>query len=535
MCKPCVYGKCFCVLVFAVIVEPTLPTSLCREGPVFVIGSGISGLVAARSLQEFGCNVTIFEALGRPGGRTHTFSTGPFAGVEEGAHWVHGGVDNLPSSQLLSFLDVKQVRVGGDSNWEGGRELLKIFVDGSKEPLSSELRDSSFDLFQTANAALSNFADDTYTGKEARNVSVATAWKKALGDINYTKFNELALRWHQRIVFEQDEGASISQCNVASEFFDDYTDFYRDGMKAGWERHGDAFVKGGYSAVVQKLSEGLDIRLHTAVNDVIYSGQGVTLHTSKSTVSGAAVLVTASIGALQAGKPKFHPALPKAKNAALHRLAMGNVAKILIRLGKDVDEHVLGSYSTGRFTAADQLLTYCIRHAYEQAGSPVLECFLGGDAASAAEKMDLPTLHDQVQVELASIFGNSTGMIENVSITQWSSNPYIGGAWSYAPLGASAKDFDRLAEPVGRRVYFAGEGTCRMLYGNVHAAVVSGARAAHSILDLGDNSPHWPFFQDDLLKLCTDAPSNHQHRTAPKAHLRLARFQKIVDEKSLYV
>ena len=104
--------------------------------------------------------MTVLEALDRLGGRAHTIQTGSFAGTEEGAHWVHGGTENVPVSRLLSMYNVSQVRVGGDDDYEGARNRLML-VSPRGVPLSAAQRDLSFDLFASARAASEAYAKET--------------------------------------------------------------------------------------------------------------------------------------------------------------------------------------------------------------------------------------------------------------------------------------------------------------------------------------------------------------------------------------
>ena len=101
----------------------------------------------------------MLEALDRLGGRTHTFQTGVFAGTEEGAHWIHGGIDNVPLSTLLDMYKVGQIRVGGDDDYEGSRSRL-LLLSPENLPLSAAERDLSFDLFESARSATDIFARD---------------------------------------------------------------------------------------------------------------------------------------------------------------------------------------------------------------------------------------------------------------------------------------------------------------------------------------------------------------------------------------
>ncbi|CAK8995034.1 unnamed protein product [Durusdinium trenchii] len=483
--------------LFTAGVAAGAPGAPCEEGPVLIIGSGISGLVAARSLQHFGCPVQLLEALDRPGGRTHTFSSGPFAGLEEGAHWVHGGTDNVPVSVLLRMNNISQVRVGGDDDYEGPRQRLRLF-DASARPLDAARREVSFELFETAMAAATAYAEGHYGRLD--HVAVAEVWDLAL-KVKYSKESRALLSWHQKVSYEQDSGASMTELSAVAEYVEDYTDFYPD-RSEGMEEHGDGFVQGGYSALVRRLSEGLDLRLSSPVTRVDHSPQGVSVTLqSGERVQGSAVIVTASIGALQAEGIAFQPPLPIEKQRALRRLRMGNVAKVLVKLAHSARDF-LGAYSLGFL--GNGTLSYCIRARREGKG-PFLECFMGGHEAVDAEQMDLEELTRQVKQQLAPLLGDAD--VESVAITRWATNPYIRGAWSFVPVNAIVQDFDTVAATVGQRLLFAGEGTCRLLYGNVHAAVISGARAACEILGRSGNSS-WPLFRKDLLHLCTESPTS---------------------------
>jgi monoamine oxidase len=67
------------------------------------------------------------------------------------------------------------------------------------------------------------------------------------------------------------------------------------------------------------------------------------------------------------------------------------------------------------------------------------------------------------------------------AVTRWTTDPYARGSYVYLPPGASPDDIDAVAAPVGERLLFAGEGTNRRYYGNVHAAVLSGLREARRL------------------------------------------------------
>ncbi|HNL07866.1 MAG TPA: FAD-dependent oxidoreductase, partial [Chitinophagales bacterium] len=67
----------------------------CEDTPVgesksvIVVGAGISGLAAAKKLQDNGFTVTVLEAQEKVGGRLRTNRSLGIA-FDEGASWIHG-------------------------------------------------------------------------------------------------------------------------------------------------------------------------------------------------------------------------------------------------------------------------------------------------------------------------------------------------------------------------------------------------------------------------------------------------------------
>ena len=63
----------------------------------------------------------------------------------------------------------------------------------------------------------------------------------------------------------------------------------------------------------------------------------------------------------------------------------------------------------------------------------------------------------------------------------WSTDPFARGAASYTPVGAQPAARDALAQPVGTRVFFAGEATAPNSPGTMRGAVQSGRRVAAEV------------------------------------------------------
>src|SRR5262249_5193743 len=70
---------------------------------------------------------------------------------------------------------------------------------------------------------------------------------------------------------------------------------------------------------------------------------------------------------------------------------------------------------------------------------------------------------------------------DHISRTAWSTDPFARGSYTCIGVDSSAKDLATLAEPVGDRLFFAGEGTNPYHWGCVHSAYESGRREAARI------------------------------------------------------
>src|SRR5688572_10360845 len=65
--------------------------------------------------------------------------------------------------------------------------------------------------------------------------------------------------------------------------------------------------------------------------------------------------------------------------------------------------------------------------------------------------------------------------------SRWSTDPFARGAASFTPVGTQPTARDTLAQPVGTRMFFAGEATAPNSPGTMRGAVQSGRRVAAEV------------------------------------------------------
>ena len=241
----------------------------------------------------------------------------------------------------------------------------------------------------------------------------------------------------------------------------------------------------GYGSILDGLAEGLDIRLKTPVCQIDYGAAVVKVQTSDGDFEADAVVVTVPLGVLKTGSIRFQPELPRAKRAAIERLGMGLLNKLVVRFDK--------AFWPAKDALAflddrpDQWPHYF--NLQRLSGQPVLVAFKGGRDARADERRTDEELLATMVAQLRSAFGSAVGEPTASYRTRWSSDPWSGGSYSFLRVGSSSLDRETLAAPLASRLFFAGEATHRDHAATVHGAYLSGLRAAQSIFAPGKLSP----------------------------------------------
>lgn len=280
-------------------------------------------------------------------------------------------------------------------------------------------------------------------------------------------------------------------------------------------------VRNGYSCVPIALSEGLNIKLSTAVKQIKYTDKGVEVkvqsthpkttflnNTAETNGSSAknpnteidkadAVLVTVPLGCLkETAENLFEPPLPDWKMGAIRRLGFGNLNKIVLCFDKIFWDPHINLFGQVPLTTASRGELFLFWNLYK---APVLLSLVAGEAASIMENINDDIIIGRVLAVLRGIFGNSqVPQPKEAVVTRWRSDPWTRGSYSFVSVDSSGKDYEYLGEPITPqntssfssnapkvpRVFFAGEHTCKNYPATVHGALLSGLREARKISDI---------------------------------------------------
>jgi len=408
---------------------------------VLVLGAGAAGLSAAQSLRRKGLSVTVLEARQRLGGRMwsdHNLAPYP---IELGAEFIHGGQvstwDLLESAQLTSLED------------EG--ETVYVYLNGLLQPDSVLERDYVAELEE----ALESWDEEADEPLSAVLPSLGLSSEEA------RLLNSF---------FAPDNAADLDQYGILG--YAEAT-FEGDGIEEG-----DWRIVEGYSALVNFMGAGLDVRLNSIVERVSWDAGGVEVQTSDGRIYEAdKLIITLPLGVLQKGSVTFDPVLPTWKQQAIQGLGAGIVNKLILKFSEPFWPDDLSVLVTPLDTQ------FWWRPGYDRDEEiPILTALIGGRSGADFSRLSESQAIERGLEELERMTGRSLdGLLMEGRFINWGADPYSLMGYSYAPVGAAGLRAE-LARAVDNVLYFAGEATNALRPGTVHGAAESGETAARALL-----------------------------------------------------
>lgn len=412
--------------------EPILPSSDFK-GKIIIIGAGAAGLYAAYLLQKEGYNFEILEASDNYGGRMGKIENFADFPLDTGAQWLHGKKSIASDLAKLNNVVFKK----------DNSEVQFWFQNQIVDDLPLDPTPVLFDI-NAPDVSFEQYAIDNGFSSEYKYIVEGVA-----GDLGADASN-LSVKWN---IIEGEEWSSGSK---------DYK-----------------FEKTYFDLIGNHILPSVkqNVKLNTVVSSINYqSDEIIVSDTSGKTFNCDKVILTVPLPILQDGDITFIPNLNSEKLVAFEKIGMDPGMKVFLKFtNKFYVEGLVGGSICGAYIDESEGKT---------GNDHVLLAFVMGEQAQylsdlGSDEAIVGALLGELDMMYA---GQATASFISAHVEDWTSNPFIRGAYSYSKVGIG--DARKIAaKSINGKVYFAGE--CMNLNGHhqtVHGAMESGLDALIEIL-----------------------------------------------------
>jgi monoamine oxidase len=435
---------------------------------VVVVGAGLAGLAAARTLQRAGLDVCLLEARDRPGGRVRTlrtpFDDGLFA--EAGAEFIASGHATL-RRYLADYGLTLQHRP----------PLSRTLLFGGHRGRTRDLRDFG------AQAATDTCRIEQAAAKLSAAIpDPSQAWKAAQAPaldaqsfgawLDQLKLDPVAAA-HRTVWTTIDYGVEPARLSLLM--------FARDERMIQQSPDRDAeYVPGGLDRLPARLAAGLADCLHlsTPVARLEWTADRVLVEYAGArpgAVSGRRVILAVPLVVLR--RLGISPALPARQRAAIDGLRYCRVIKVHLQFARRFWHQ--GGPSSGLITDLPFQSAWDSTQA-QPGPRGILSTYTAGTQADElgrwSEEQRIAWCLDQ----LAAIFPGCKAYFERGISPTWAAEAESRGAYSYFAPGELTRFAPWLAQPTGP-IHFAGEHTDPW-QSTMNGALSSGERAAAEVV-----------------------------------------------------
>uniref|UniRef100_H3DL16 Spermine oxidase n=1 Tax=Tetraodon nigroviridis TaxID=99883 RepID=H3DL16_TETNG len=491
-----------------------------RQPRIVVIGAGLAGLAAAKTLLENGfADVTVLEASDCIGGRVLSVQHGKSV-LDLGATWIHGangnpvyhlaqenGLLEHTTDEERSVTRISLFTKKGVSHYQTnlGERIPKHVVEEFRD-LYNEVYELTQEFFQNGKpvCAESQNSVGVFTRDLMRKKIVTDP------DDSTKKLKLCMLQQYLKVESCESSAGSMDEVSLS--------------LGEWTEIPGAHFIiPEGFAKIVELLARDIPSRticLNKPVRcihwdysaqhrEAVAKSHPVYIECEdEEWIAADHVIVTASLGVLKENhETMFSPSLPRDKVLAIEKLGISTTDKIFLEFKEPFwspdcnsiqfvweDEDQLEQLSYPEELWYKKICSFDVLFPPERYGY-TLSGWVCGQEALHMEHCDDETVVETC-IELLRRFTEGIPNIPKpcrVLRSSWGSNRFIRGSYSFTRVGSSGGDFENLATPLPYanvtkspplQVLFAGEATHRKYYSTSHGALLSGQREATRLTEM---------------------------------------------------
>lgn len=438
-----------------------------------VVGAGMAGLSAARTLRRGGADVVVVEARGRAGGRVvnHVFDDG--VTVEVGGQWVGPTQDHV-----LGLID--ELGLETFASYDHGDSVVSI--DGEVK----RFRGDTFGL--PPHVLIEAAAAQKRLERMAATVPLGAPWSArhaARWDgqtlESWLRRNLRSERTRQffRLLTTAIFSAEASQISLLHFLYYCHAGGMLDRLMNTRGGAQERRVIGGTQriadAVVAELGDA--VRFGEPVRSITQHATGCHVRTDQGSHDADGVVV--AIPQHLSGSIEFDPPLPPARRQLVQSVPMGAVIKCIARYDRPFwrDDGLAGVAAS-----LDHAVSIVFDNSPPDGECGLLLGFIEGAHARAASRLDPEARRGLVIGCFTDLFGAQAGEFRDYVDLDWSAEPWTGGCYGgHLGPGVWTQLGPELRRPFDR-VSWAGTETATEWTGYIDGAIASGVRAANERL-----------------------------------------------------
>lgn len=448
--------------------------SVQKQSDVIVVGAGLAGLSAARSLTTQGYSVIVLEANDRVGGRTWTKQLPDGGWVDMGGQWVGPGMNNILA--LAESLGLKTF----PSYYQG----KSIFIyNGKRAEYSSDIDTGTFPLpeadledYRVVLKKIDAFASEV-PAEAPWNAPHAKEWdSQTVASWMENNVSTPGARFLLRVFIH-----GYFACEPSDVSFLHFL-FY---IKAGGGFHklhtaGIAlrFIE-GTQPISQKIAEQLGDRvmLNMPVSEIDQTGENIIVSTKNGRFQAKQVIVAMSPPL--ASRITYHPILPADRDQFTQRVPMGSTIKVHAVYPKAFWRE---KGMSGMVISEDDDASLTVDNSPPNGEPGILGGFFEGQESRRWAGHSEADIKRIVLASFVKFFGPEAANPIAFYIADWGNQQWARGCFtSVFPPGAWTGFPDSIRKPVGR-IHWAGTETAIQWYAYMDGAVSSGKRAADEVV-----------------------------------------------------
>lgn len=406
---------------------------------IVIIGAGAAGVGAGMELEKRGVPFVILEGSGRVGGRAYTDKTSLPYSWDKGCHWLHCADVN----PLVAEAD----RVGAQYLKGGPEDWNALWANGGWADEAG--RADTLSIMETAFEAVYQ------AGGNGRDVPIADVLPDA-GELE-----PVVRHWIQLMSSGDPE-------QVSTRSYADYQD-----TEQNWP------MKSGYGDLIERLADGLPVRLNTPVSGIEQRANIVRVTTPGGTIEAKAAIVTASTAVLNSGAIEIGAGPARDLLTWIESVPCGFYEKVAIAFDRDV----FGGIEQPSVNILPEDGSAPMNFQFANFGNPMVIGHVAGSVATELLAEGDAAMVEFAMQRLVAAFGSGIkARMVNAATTDWGNNLFVRGGYSFAKPGCAHLRHEMIGADTGN-LAFAGEAFSRHWEATAHGAWASGRNVAGRLVD----------------------------------------------------